>query len=368
MKTEKDNFAGISVEDIDFFGEKGEGFEIEDKKIEEQEADTKEEVSTTEEKKKNIKEEKEESDGILTEDADFFPEEYEEENNTEDKVEDKVENQLIEKFKKKGYISEEFDTEVTDEEDLIDIVVEEAAFKLLDSELKKLPPELKSLNKFVLNGGSITEFISELSSKTEFNVDNIDLTDEKDLEKIVKYKFKKADLDDETIEAQIKILKEKGKLEELGEKEYEKLKKEKEEFLKNKEEQIQKNKRDERLSAIKTKRELTEKLQKMEDIKGLQLTTKDKIELPKYVTEKSVEVNGNKITPMMRDIMLAVQDPDKTLILAKLLKDDFDFSTIKKKAESSKVEEIEKKLNNKKRTNKNKKSSIMDAIFDLSRD
>lgn len=70
--------------------------------------------------------------------------------------------------------------------------------------------------KYVHNGGDYRDLLDTLAESSEIDED-IDITDEKNQEKILKVLMSQDGEDDEIIEAQIEFLKESGKLASIAE-------------------------------------------------------------------------------------------------------------------------------------------------------
>ena len=252
-------------------------------------------------------------------------------------------------LKEKGLLQSEKDPENDDEAlELLEESWENSLDSYVDEMVKDLPKEAKGLINYVKEGGNPYEYLRtlQLNANAPINKDS-DITDTGIQETVMRQSLKEQGYDEEYIADHIDSLKTSGKLEQYSKKIYDKIVQEqqqKEENLAKQESEARKQ----RLAEIKkTKQEVAERVAKLQEVKGFTLTDKDKKELPNYLAEPSVQLaNGQSITPLYKDLFLAAQDPEKSVLLAKLLRSDFDFSLIEKKAITRKTQEARKNLQN----------------------
>lgn len=141
--------------------------------------------------------------------------------------------------------------------------------------------EVKELDEYVRNGGSIQDYIS-VSSKVS-SYDSLDLEDEDDQKTIVKDFLKRSGFNDKQIQRKIEKYEDAGLLEDEAEEALEFLKeatkKEKQEALKEQENQ--------RLLAeeqqAKFYQEITSEIETLKEIRGIQVPQKDRKELMDYI-------------------------------------------------------------------------------------
>ena len=78
---------------------------------------------------------------------------------------------------------------------------------------------------------------------------------------------------------------------------------------------------------------------------GLPISKQDKTTLPTYISEPTVELqDGRVVSEMQADLFKVMADKDKIVLLAKLLKSDFDFSSIERKKQSQVARGIKDEL------------------------
>jgi len=273
--------------------------------------------------------------------GDFEDEKEEEEDDDftdfTDKEEESLEDENTE-FKttlsyltERGLIEVEEGNEEEDPKELITTGFEKAIDKQVDELLGGLSNEVKQLNKFVLNGGNFDDFVKEYAKAGVTSISkNLDLDNPSNQELVLKETLLAEGEDEETIDAQVEFYKENGKLESIAKNKFEKWKKKQtvlaESLAKERTQQV----RQEKVRLKENKTKLSENLNSLEDLNGIPVSAKDKKVLPAYMMDRTVKLeNGNQISPMQRDLVEALKDDNKALLLAKLLKSNFDFSKIK---------------------------------------
>lgn len=345
-----------STESIDFFGE----VEYNPNKT-----STKEGEESLEELEKDPKEkEKEKEEGQSEEESDVFKdievvekEEEESEEEPEDKsrkekvVKQELNNVGVASFlKEKGFLNFELEEGEELDDDKASTLIEEKFESSVEEKvndlIKDLPDSVKNLIKFVSNGGSENEYFSSMQNKGATTISkDLDLEDEKNQELVVRYKLQAQGEDEEDINTQIEFLKEKGKLEDTANKHFNKIIEDLDKEAEALVERQKKAKKEAKENQIKFKKEISTILEEKKEIKNLKFSDQDKKELPDYISNQSVELNdGRSITPFYHDLFETLKDKDKTLLLAKLIKSDFDFSQIEKQAKTKQAKEVEDNL------------------------
>ena len=140
----------------------------------------------------------------------------------------------------------------------------------------------------------------------------------------------KGQLDD-----QIEFLKEKDKLEGVAKKAFDKIVKEQETETATQVQRQQENVDVRKKAARDYKTNITTHINNLEETGGLPISKQDKTTLPTYISEPSVELqDGRFVSEMQADLFKVMADKDKIVLLAKLLKSDFDFSAIERKKQT----------------------------------
>jgi hypothetical protein len=83
------------------------------------------------------------------------------------------------------------------------------------------------------------------------------------------------------------------------------------------------------------------------------------------MTKAAVKIGENQfLTQFQNDLQQAFKDKEKTVLLAKLLANDFDLSDLKEKAKTELVRETKSKLSNSKITPVSNKGSRNKGLID----
>jgi hypothetical protein len=186
----------------------------------------------------------------------------------------------------------------------------------------------------------------------------MNLEDELIQEKITKYKLIEEGYDDDYIESQIEFLKDSDKLKITAEKYYNKWKKDEEEKEKKYLKSVEEEANARRNSQIEYRKSLAQHLSTLEDIKGFKISKKEISELPEYIAVPNIKTSTNQvITGFQKDLFEAMKDKDKVILMAKILKSDFDFSILEKTLKSEQTKNLKENLQRQKE-NKNINSTI----------
>lgn len=343
MSTENDSWENFTLEEDDnLFQElatQEDGGEVTEKN------DKKDPVDKVEKPKEDSPKEEEEEEEDLFKEIDSDPEDIEEKGD-DSKVKDKIEKEdnkskkkstastldTVSFLKEKGFISydleggEELTEELAEEilEDSYDAAIEERVGDLL----KDLPQEVKDFNKFVINGGDPAQYLSSLSLGNKGISYALDITKPENQELVIKQVLLEEGYDEEDVEIQLDLLKDTGKLETFATKRFDKWKtedsKKRDALVKNQE--LQKRQKVENMR--KHKKDIQDLISTNDTVSNLKLSRKEKRELPDYITNLVESGDNKKMTQFQVDIYKVLQDKEKTVALAKILKSDFDFTDL----------------------------------------
>ena len=245
--------------------------------------------------------------------------------------------------------------------DFMNNLVQEASESNFASE------EVKQINDYIANGGTVDDFVQNYSKLTD--VENLDIeNDEEAQKKVIRDQLTKQGLSEDIIEKRIERYEDTGILKDEAEESQELLKKynekEKEELLKE-----QENKRKQReQEQQKFINDVKSTIDEYKDIKGVPLTKQKKEDLKKYL----FEVGSDGKTQYQKDFS---QSYDKLIEAAFFIKEGDDIvNKLQKKAGSDATKDLRKKLN-KKTTKRSKNqtsqssqsSSALDMISTISK-
>tara|TARA_R110002050_G_scaffold229417_1_gene365040 strand:- start:6668 stop:7861 length:1194 start_codon:yes stop_codon:yes gene_type:complete len=262
----------------------------------------------------------------------------------------------LEMLKEKGLVDYELEEGEELTETKAEELLEDGFETSLNNKVKDLfedmPPMVKDLNKFVLDGGSPEDFLEAYKTRGNSVItEDMDMSEEANQELVVRRGLQEEGHDEDYIETQLEFLKEKDKLEMMAEKRYNKWetnnKENKKELLKRQEDYRKSLKENERTLKGTVSTFITDN----KEVNGLKFSSQDKTVLPNYMSKRNVKLeNGQEITEMQRDLYTAMQDESKAILIAKLLKTDFDFSSIKNSATTDVTKKAKEELRRSKST------------------
>lgn len=321
--------------------------------------------ASTEKKKEGEEEEQEK----LTFSFEKTPEQLAEEEEEKKKADEKeTATQLnskttLEFLKEKGLVSFELEEgeELTEDkaEEILEDSYEKAVEEGVEEMIKELPDSVKQLIKYASKGGNVETLLSEMAKGASAEINSTtDMSVEANQIKAVELDLKEQGYDKDYIDAQIEFLKSSGKLEKISKVASEKIVSKQTEAQKQEADRIAAVAKAKKESARKLKGDLATKVNSNIEVKGMTISAKADKDLPTYITEANVELqDGRVISDFQADLFRVMADPDKTLLLAKLIKSDFDFSSIVNKKITKEARELKKDLENSKELNLKSKGS-----------
>lgn len=243
-------------------------------------------------------------------------------------------------LKEKGLVDFEVEEgkELTEEE--ADHLLEDSWEKSVEAEveatIKDLPNELKQLIKFASKGGDVGDLLGKMVQHATAGLNKkSDISDENVQILAISMDLRNQGYDQESIDDQIEFLKEKDKLEGVAKKAFDKIVKEQETETATQVQRQQENVDVRKKAARDYKTNITTHINNLEETGGLPISKQDKTTLPTYISEPSVELqDGRFVSEMQADLFKVMADKDKIVLLAKLLKSDFDFSAIERKKQT----------------------------------
>ncbi len=324
---------------------------------------TEEPVKIVDKEETKVEKETEEKEDDLDVDSVLDFDEEEEETPEAEKEDKKVETtkeKLLGSLKDEGVFSTiEFEDKEYSDDDipiLFEQELDNRANEIVDGFMEDLDEEGMAFLKFKMKGGSTQDFLKAYTNSS--TRPKGDLDSETHQERVVEFMLTqhKGESLDEARE-RVEYLKEKGHLEKYA-KNYEELldkedAKQQKEILKQQEDLAERQKQDRK----KLSEDIAKALDEVDSVKQFKFNKKDKKVLHNYVTNPTVRVSkGKYATQFQQDLSAAFKDKDKMLVIAKLLKSDFDISDILRNAKTKKTKK-EKDIVDNGSTNKGNKSS-----------
>ena len=207
---------------------------------------------------------------------------------------------------------------------------------------QELDEDAKAFIKFKIQGGDTSEFFKTYQNTSEITLGDIEDEDYQD--NLIRYQLQKEGWDKDEIEDRLEFLTESNKKSKFAERYHDRLikeqEKEKQALVKQAEEQkIRVKQQEEQFRAS-----IKDTLDTNKEINGIKFTDKDKGNLINFLTKREKLEDGRVITGFQRKLSESFNDPKKIALLAKILNDDFDFSSFEKSAITKKTKEIKRNI------------------------
>ena len=207
---------------------------------------------------------------------------------------------------------------------------------------QELDEDAKAFIKFKIQGGDTSEFFKTYQNTSEITLGDIEDEDYQD--NLIRYQLQKEGWDRDEIEDRLEFLTESNKKSKFAERYHDRLikeqEKEKQALVKQAEEQkIRAKQQEEQFRAS-----IKDTLDTNKEINGIKFTDKDKGNLINFLTKREKLEDGRVITGFQRKLSESFNDPKKIALLAKILNDDFDFSSFEKSAITKKTKEIKRNI------------------------
>ena len=244
-------------------------------------------------------------------------------------------------LKERGLVEYEEDPEKPLTDDDAENLLEDSWDKSVEAEveatIKDLPDELKQLIKFASKGGDVGDLLGKMVQHATSGINKNSDIDNEDVQVLaVTMDLRAQGHDQEYIDAQIEFLKEKDKLEGIAKKSFDRIVEAQEQETAGQVERQKQALENKKRAAREYKTNITGHINSLEEAGGLPISKQDKTILPTYISEPTVELqDGRCVSEMQADLFKVMADKDKIVLLAKLLKSDFDFSAIERKKQTA---------------------------------
>ena len=264
------------------------------------------------------------------------------------KTDEKFFTVLAKGMKEKGVLgSIEIPEEDLEEDDFVKLYEEEIDNRIsetFEGFFEELDDDAKAFLKHKKDGGNTSSFFNML--KDSSSIPKGDLDDIAYQKMISKHYLKVVEnLDPEDIDDKITWLEETGKLEKYATKYDKKVKSLSEKQRKDVEIQRKNNIKQQDDNAKLFIKEIKDTLKESDTILKFNITKTDEKELTSYITEPQIKVGKNKyVTGLQDGLKKIMKDNEKLILLAKLIKSNFDISSIETKVNTEKTIEMKKKL------------------------
>ena len=228
-----------------------------------------------------------------------------------------------------------------DAEEILERSMEDGIDNRIEEMFSGLPAILKNLTRYALDGGDVRELIHEVIAKQPNHLSpDLDLANPVNQEMVIRTQLASEGYDDEYIDSQIEFLNTNGKLENAAQNHFNKWKKAQEEQQQLMMKQQREAARSEQEGRRKLKARMADFVNSLDDIQGVKITTQDRREIPSYMSDRNITLeDGTIVTALQRDLRTVLQDDEKAVLLAKILKGGFDLNALQRVVKSHVVSE-----------------------------
>jgi hypothetical protein len=287
--------------------------------------------------------------------------------------------QTLEFLKEKGLVDYELEEgkELTEEEaeHLIEDSWEKALELEVEATIKDLPQDIKDLIKFASKGGNVGELLGKMVQHATSGITkDSDIANEDVQVLAITMDLKSQGYDQEYIDSQVEFLKDSGNLGNISKKSFDKIIAGQEAETAGQVQRQKENLDNRKKQAREYKTNITTHINSLSEMGGLPISKQDKTVLPTYISEPTVELqDGRYVSEMQADLFKVMADKDKIVLLAKLLKTDFDFSAIERRKQTQAargvreaVERVDRKelSNSESGGHKSNKKALWDMLED----
>lgn len=348
MKLDDFNWGG-SQESVEFFGERVEP-QIDEALTPPVETQTEEPevtpVTEEEELEEDITFFGEDPETLDLDDSEDTPKEETKKKTKTTKV-DNYYNSLFQDLKEKGFyenVELEEGQELT-AEDLLDLQEEEVTRRLSEWGKENLGDTGADFLKYLRHGGDPSKFIQ--MQRSVGGLPEGDISDEGYQEHVIRYTLANEGWDAEEIEDRINGLVDAGRLEKVAIKYEAKVSEERKRVQQQLIEEQKAQETAKKKEFENYKKSLVEVAKTKSELYGFKITPSKASKLVENITKPSVRLeDGRTISKFQDSINNILKSPEKTMMLAMLAENDFDFSQLQRRTESEVVRKVKRNIQN----------------------
>jgi hypothetical protein len=283
--------------------------------------------------------------------------------------------QTLEFLKEKGLVDFELNEgeELTEElaNDILEDSWEASVESAVEDTIKELPQEIKDLIKYASKGGNVGNLLAQMANHATKGLSkDSDITQESTQVLAITTDLEDQGYDQEYIDSQIEFLKSNGKLSIIAKKAFDKNIEKQEAERGNEVKRAAEVAERRKVQAREYKSGITSHIGSLSEVNGLAISKEDKSILPTYISDPSVEMqDGRVVSQFQADLFKVMADKDKITLLAKLVKTDFNFSSIARKEATKQAREIKAAIENTDKLDKKSSAGVhkqsKKAIWDM---
>lgn len=297
---------------------------------------------------------KESSETTATTTEDDSSNEDKEEQETEDEKEDsEILTSLFNDLKENGILTIDLDADEKLDSTMFLEKFEQELDKRVEEEIvafaSDFDEEAKAFIEFKKNGGSTVDFLKLYLNESELPVTSVETVNEQ--EAFLRYYLKNyEDMEYEEIDEELELYKERNQLEKKATKAFQKITAQIEQQKQTVLQQQKTLKETDEKNKYEFIKKLDGTLKASTTIGEFNVTNEDKKELVNFIVKPTVAQGTRKVTGMQSKINEIYRDPEKLLLFAKLIKNDFDLSDLVKKVETKVTKKALEVVTSKKKT------------------
>jgi len=237
-----------------------------------------------------------------------------------------------------------------DEENFFEAVdgeVEGRVQETFEAFFEEMSDDGKRYLKFLRDGGNEVDYINHMRQPLDFS--KFDENNKKHVANVLRYYITNVEqLEADELEDRIKYIQESGKERDYATRWNNKLKATHEKKVKAIEDAVKAKKAQEDADTLEFNKEIKEVLDKSDEINGIEIADKKKIN--DYITKPTVKVGKNRFVPQLFvDIQKVLaantqKDKRKCILLAQILTNDFDFSDIVAEKETKTLKKAQSRV------------------------
>lgn len=208
---------------------------------------------------------------------------------------------------------------------------------------KDLDEDAQAFIKFKTTGGTTAEFFQAYSQGAD--IPEGDITEEAFQDRVIRYQLKTEGWDSDEVEDRLEYLTSSGRKEKIAKKYSVRIEKADAEQKASILEVAKTRKIAQEQQEATYRDSIQDALTSAKEVKGFKITPKDKTDLFTLLTKKDQKISDTKsITGFQKKLGEVFQDPEKMILLAKLVNSDFDMSGFKKAAITKQTTKVKKNL------------------------
>lgn len=223
--------------------------------------------------------------------------------------------------------------------------IESEVSNRLNSFGDRLGEDGKHFLQYIQAGGKASNYFDVIK---EYSLDlEGDLDDEGYQDKIIRYKMHRDGRDEEEIEERLDYLGEKGKKKSVAERSLNAIRKDIDEEKKEIIENVKREKEELKQRKYNYRESLKSSIAGINEINGIKIVQNEKEDIVDFLTRDAYTSNdGQTITEFQKRLYDVFNDTNKSILLAKMLMNDFDLSDFAKSIETKSIKKVRSNLEN----------------------